>query len=149
MTTVIPSYRIELDNSWVDHIVVTAFDAQYGGSNYWLEDAGVVDVTMLGADGDGNWIGLTLWFPLSHQGEIPWSRMHLGDLGGGALHRSASAAAPELSAACTTVLEQHGHTETARQLRLALETPDELPDLDAEASDFIVQLALFGRVIYG
>lgn len=53
----------------------------------------------------------------------------------------------DLDAAASTVMRDHPNTDTAAQIRNSVATGD--LDLDAEAADVLVQIALLGQIVYG
>ena len=159
MTTWKTKSVVELDPAWVDAILVTAFDGDYGACWYWVnEDEEITKLGFLPSKVDDPVLegrkyldGVTFWLlrgvpVVSHQRRFA-PNVHLGDPGNGKPTPHVSITGRNLSAACGKALDVHGHTETARQLRRSLTEND--CDLDAEAADFIVQLALFGEVVYG
>ncbi len=160
MTTISTQCAISLDEGWVDHILVTAFDGHYGSCWNWSQenedvanvrcidsatvDTVLPDVHLLKA------VELDLGMEHAPSGRSNWRPEALG-IGGGHYLWAARADEETLSWACGQILsdESLNRTETARQLREAITSPNELPDLDAEACDVIVQVAVFGEVIYG
>lgn len=133
MTTVKTVVAVDLDQDWINMILTTAFDYAEGSSNYWLVSE---DVERIGDfrgiepyQNDGKWYAVN----------IKGSEFHI--VVGGAM----------LSTAVSEILNDPAFvgTETEKQLVAALETPEDLPDLDGEACDVIVQVAMFDEVIYG
>lgn len=149
MTTIARISEVQLDPAWVDCILVTAFDSQYGGCNYWVnEDADVKSILVQPAVDDSLlWASINL--QLSSMRDLKVWSIPTGDFNG--LLNVARLDAMRLSWACGQILnDEHLRlTDTAIQLQEALRTPNELPDLDAEAADVIVQVACFGEVVYG
>lgn len=134
MTTV--RFSILLDDDWVDAILTTAFDTAVGGCNYWINEGDVEeygDVKEVLFDDDGTEAKrLEMVTLLFDKGIAQFRNQHLAD----AIERIMNH--PQLM-----------RTETARQIRDACSTPNDLPDLDAEACDVIIQVAMFGEILYG
>ena len=146
-------FAFTLDERWVDHILVTAFDGNYGGCWYWInEDEDVKRVRIAHGQPDPVLEGHHLWS--SVELDLTIDPHEHGEWREEILERSRGVVAVldwrGLSYACAKVLNDAHlvRTVTGRQFAIAAETPGELPDLDAEACDVLVQLALFGQVIY-
>lgn len=151
--TTITALTLNLDADWVDQILVTAFDGLYGGSWYWVNECD--DVTTASVHEHGEQPDLLAEARLtltadSAAWEAPWrdDTLDAGRIDG---HPVARLRGVHLSWACSLILsDPHlARTETGRQLGEAIAALDETPDLDAEACDVIVQVALFGQIIYG
>lgn len=130
------TYDVLLDDVWTDAILVTAFDASFGACNYWLAEGDVEnlgdlkDLTITDDDSvPSKWEMVTLEF---EEGVRQLRVSHLADSIARILNH------PTLRL-----------TATAEQLRRASATPNDAPDLDAEACDVIIQVALFGEIVYG
>lgn len=144
---------------WVDQILVTAFDGQYGGCWYWVnEEDWIKHVRILTGEADTQ----------RDDAEGPWTSVIFrvdpvaaADAGlPGLPVPNVQVDDASLAAGVDRVLKEFAHTETARQIRSARAYEDEQrlenggrlhdtgPDLDAEAADVIVQVALFGTIVY-
>lgn len=134
MTTVKTIVTVELDVGWANHILTTAFDYAHGSANDWLVGEDVERI--------GDFRGIEPWH--GHDGK--WYAVSLKGSGG-----SIVVGGSVLNSAVSNILNdpEWVGTSTEWQLLAALETPDELPDLDGEACDAIVQVAMFGELIYG
>lgn len=147
MSTFRQAVVADLDEHDVDSILVTAFDGQYGGCWYWVnEEDDVVSVDrMFGLpdpvlEGSRLWTGVRL--RLAVQTVESW-RDEVRRTDG----RSVVVDKAALDWAWGQVLSRYGHTETARQLNASMLSGD--LDVDAEGADVLVQVALFGDIIYG
>lgn len=154
--------QITLDNTWVDSILLTGFDGQYGACWYWLlNEVGPVPKRHYTYVPDPNGISyadgeepkiltqiefegwdLEEWPPVREEVIDPATNRLRLDLDG-------------LQYACNLVLSDD-HLQkvgTGQQLLVAVayaqHYPDEAPDLDAEAADVLIQIALFGEIIFG
>ena len=134
MTTV--NISVQLDDNWTDMILTTAFDTAVGGCNCWLNEGDIEEYgdveDIIFADDGTEAKRLEMVTIMFENGMQQLRVSHLA----GAIERILNH--PELR-----------KTETARQLLNAIVTPNDSPDLDAEAADVIVQVAMFGDIIYG
>lgn len=146
--------QITLDQTWVDAILITAFDRNYGGCWYWIRedfpDVGrSYEYGEAGEDGDKPVLSVT--FTQIDLDQIRDFRPEVVD----PRERSARLDLEAIQWACNLVLSDDHlqRVDTGKQLHRAVEYafsyPEEAPDLDAEAADVLVQLALFGEVVYG
>lgn len=133
MTTVTTVVKVELDIDWVDAILTTAFDYAEGSSNYWLVDE---DVERIGDfRGINPYRSHDQWYAI----ELKGSEANVV-IGGSMLS----------SAVSKLFNDPVWHdTHALNELQDALGKLDELPDLDGETCDVIVQVALFGELVYG
>lgn len=148
----------DLDRRAVSDILVTAFDRTYGGCNYWLNEFAAESEgsperllrVVVHEDGEREWSAVILHFARSAEPLTVFNRgrslVHLGALGE-QVTRTVAVAKEQLDWAWSEVMCRYGHTETARQLRQAMVTGD--LDIDAEGADVLVQVALFGDIVYG
>lgn len=133
MTIVKTVVSVELDADWIDLILVTAFDYATGSANYWLVDEDVERI--------GDFRGIEPYRDVDN-----WYAVELKGSEGNVV-----VGGNMLNTAVSSILNDSSWlgTEAEKQLIAALETPEELPDLDGEVCDVIVQVALFGELIYG
>lgn len=119
MTTITVATEYELSDSWIDGVIITAFE---GGINYWADEAKVVD---------GDYKGAT------YAAEVPTR-------GGAVLIHDYS--------------EDEWHTLTLDKMVEGIKAyfnkgfinPNAIiDDYDASDADCMIQLALFGEIVYG
>lgn len=145
--------QVTLDPTWVDAILLTAFDGQYGSVYYWIREDFPDTTRVYEYDAKGPDGGLVR--------SVTFTNIELdqiGDFRPEVIDPRARTARLDLESiqwACNLVLgdDHYRRIETGKQLHRAVEYamsyPEEAPDLDAEAADVLVQLALFGEIVYG
>jgi hypothetical protein len=156
-STFVTQTRVELDEQWVEDLLVTAFDKQHGGCNYWLSElahtAGPEHLLSVHINGtDEKWTGVTLYF--EHVDQQPLtafnggrSFVHLGELDG-VVVRTVSVLGAHLEAAWAELVDTRPiRSDLVEQLLRSQQSGD--LDVDADAADCLVQYALFGQVVYG
>lgn len=111
-----------LTSEMVDQILVTAFDAAYGGSNYWAE---LKDLKTETLDGDSRWTQVTVI-------EKEDGQLHFID-------------AERIAFGLKKYIEDDQISES----HLAETINSQATDFDANDADVIIQLAVFGEVTYG
>lgn len=155
--------QITIDDTWVDSILITGFDGQYGACWYWLlNEVGPVpkrhytyiadpNPQVVYSDGEPAELLTAVKFSGWDLEEWPAVRDEAIDSDTGSLCVDLDG----LQYACNKVLgDDHlQKTATGQQLLTAVEYaahyPDEAPDLDAEAADVLIQIALFGEIVFG
>lgn len=147
MTTFTTRTVADLDEEWVEDLLITAFDSQYGGCNYWIHAENTIrQVRVVTSENgpDGRWQAVEIDFSTTDSG--------LFEAGGFAMQGP--------SRPLTARLDKHA-LEYAWQ-RLVTERPirsdlvDQLVrsqteldlDVDAEAADCLMQIALFSQVVF-
>lgn len=143
MTTFKQVVLVDLDPEWIDDILVTAFDRNYGACWYWVGEC--EEIQRIGFRTEthvhervGRKLLTEVVFHLPpHDKRDPmwnWSSMqgkvHLNKVG--------------LERAWREVVSVHPGIETARQLNRSMVSGD--LDIDAEGADVLVQVALFGSI---
>lgn len=131
---------ITLDDIFVDSILITAFDSAYGGSNYWvdnLDDTGTrLKVRVYKKKDETEPLG-TKWTAVLLTPEGPDKADYVPVM----LNRES------LSAAFTKLYNEHkGYI--GDYIRRSV-VDDDPGDIDADAADCIVQMAVFGDIVYG
>lgn len=136
MSTFTTSTQVSLSADWVEDLIVTAFDAQYGGSWYWVnEDDDIVTVHVTDGHVD---------FQLSGPDLYAWSFR----LQGPAHPLTARLDAAALGDAWAVIVDQAPiRSDLVEQFTESMRFGD--LDVDADAADCLVQIALFGKVVYG
>jgi len=143
--------EVDLDPQWVEDLLVTAFDGQYGGANYWLngmaEEGDLIRVHIR-TDEEDHWhrVELHLTSTADTRPEVAQPHVHAGcplDCHAGVV--VADKAALEYAWA-RIVDERPIRSDLVDQLTRSMHTGD--LDVDAEAADCLVQIALFGEVVY-
>lgn len=162
MSTFATQTRVDLDEQWVEDLLVTAFDKQYGGCNYWLNELAYRDALprLLAVHVNGRveedretWDSVTLHF--ERDGEKPLTdfnggrvMVHLGDPGDGTVTRTVTVQGIHLAEAWAEIVDTRPiRADLVEQLLRSQRTGD--LDVDADAADCLVQYALFGQVVYG
>lgn len=132
MTVIKTVVSVELDRDWIDLILVTAFDYAEGSANHWLVDEDVERI--------GDFRGIE-----PYQNDSFWYAVNIKGSEGNIVIGGSM-----LNTAVAEIINNGDWvgTETEQQLLTAFATPEDLPDLDGEACDVIVQMAMFGEVIY-
>lgn len=157
MSTFTTRTQVDLDPEWVSDLLITAFDGQYGGCNYWInEDDDIESVQILSAD--DQWRGVTFWLT-APPGLVPqrdsklkidgWHlQAHLGDRGDGRLRWQVTLLKEHLDKAWATIVDERPiRSDLVEQFTRSQYEGD--LDVDAGAADCLVQIALFGTVVYG
>lgn len=164
--------EVDLEPGWVSDLLITAFDGQYGGCNYWLREQmqqdgaerlvgltintqPVVGIPLRRSD---VWDSVTLWFP-EIEGEPltlfnatersigQHMMVHLGEFND-AFHRSVTVQKAHLDAAWAHIVNKRPiRQDLVEQFTRSMVYND--LDVDADAADCLVQIALFGEVVYG
>lgn len=153
MSTFTTITRVDLDAEWVEGLLVTAFDRSYGGCNYWIHAEEAVEQVRVLTDAGGD----------TQREDAPglWSAVEIDfafgtdlfDKGGFALQGPARPLTARLDkhsleyAWQRIVNEQPIRSDLVAQFIRSQATGD--LDVDADAADCLVQLALFGEVVYG
>lgn len=162
--------QVTLDNVWVDAILLTGFDGQYGACWYWLlNEVGPVpkrhytyiadpNPQVTYSDGEPAELLVAIKFSGWILEEWPTVRPEVikePDEGDRWKDSTLVVDLDALQYACNKVLgdEHLQRTDTGQQLlkavQYAVHYPDEAPDLDAEAADVLIQIALFGEIVFG
>jgi hypothetical protein len=146
MSTFKTKTEVDLDPQWVEDLLVTAFDGQYGGCNYWLneeEAAGSVHGIKVLTNG-GRWYAVRL--TIDRDFETPG---HAGPQGPADRGRDWVLIDKEaLEKAWAIIVDTRPiRSDLVDQFTRSMYEND--LDVDAEAADCLVQIALFGEVIYG
>lgn len=139
-----------LTTEWVEQILVTAFDSHYGACWYWVNEDDAVRRIRIHQNPTAAPDAIGAWKSV----DVVLAQAQLDGDWGGTCTLDASRTiltldAGSLAKAVEKVLAEFAHTVTADQVREARRYPDDAPDLDAEAADVIVQVALFGTIVYG
>lgn len=160
MSTFTTVTKASLTPEWVSGLLITAFDAQYGGCNYWLNDLTAeegpehlvgVDI-VANADDPSEWASVTLQFERVNKPLTIFNGgrafVHLGDPGDGSIVRTVTLEGKHLEQAWAEIVDTRPIRSDLVQQFLTSQAEGDL-DVDADAADCLVQFALFGRVIYG
>lgn len=139
MSTFTTSTQVDLSAEWVSDLLITAFDSQYGGSWYWVnEDDDVTSVRALGGD---EWAAVEM--DLADTDVSSWLIKVLRSEG-----RCAVLDKTALDRAWALIVNERPiRSDLVEQFTRSMHDGD--LDVDADAADCLVQIALFGQVIYG
>lgn len=142
-----------LDDQWIEDLLVTAFDGQYGGCNYWIHSEDTVrQVRVLTAAGDsqrddakGRWEAVEIDFSTTDS--------DLFAKGGFAMQGPTRPLTARLDkhsleyAWQRIVNEQPIRSDLVDQFVSSMREGD--LDVDADAADCLIQYALFSQVVFG
>jgi hypothetical protein len=121
----------------VDCLLVTGFDRTYGGCWYWVNaEAGIKKVTFAWDPEDSDRLSGVI-FEVNKAFEAATGPIVTVDKG-------------KLERAWAVMVDQRPiRSDLVDQFVHAMQSPDELPDIDADAADCLIQYALFGEVVFG
>jgi hypothetical protein len=132
------SFPIPISDEFVGHILVTAFDGNYGGSTYW----GQLSQVEFGPKQEGLPEELSDWLagmvsPRDRTADQAWAAVRIDK----------AAIANGIEAA----LRKGAYMNRGawRDVMLALFDSDYLTNLDADGADLVAQWAIFGEEVYG
>lgn len=147
--------EVDLDAEWVSDLLITAFDGQYGGSWYWVNEDDDIESVKVLTNGD-EWRGVTFWFAKHVRFGVTVPRVdntwipepHLGDRGDGKTRWHLTLEKQHLDKAWATIVNDRPiGRDFVEQFTRSMHEND--LDVDAIGADCLVQIALFGEVVYG
>ncbi|QNJ55361.1 hypothetical protein SEA_LITTLEFELLA_50 [Gordonia phage LittleFella] len=118
---------VEITDELIDHILVTAFDGTYGGSNYWVEE---IDIARTVTPSGSKWSAASV--VVDDEDEDEKQEVFID--------------AAKLKAGLGIMLKRD--TEFSKRMAKVL-VENDLGMLDANDADVIVQYAAFGSVVFG
>ncbi|AWY06146.1 hypothetical protein PBI_SUZY_41 [Gordonia phage Suzy] len=138
-------FPMELSNELLDSILVTAFDGDVGGSNYWLAGA---EVSIDRKDTGGpysytRWVAVDIKYTDSGSEEPEDEDDELHEF-----RLDAEAIARGLRTVIKRKREDGKPSDRAKHVLEALVTNDG-GMIDADDADLIVQYAVFGKAVFG
>ena len=123
----------EVTRDFLDDVLVTAFDSQYGGCWYWAKPAGRGWIQQDCGTEEQTWSGVEItWEEREEEGMDPVVVDH-------AL----------LVTGIQRILDSKDIRKQIKELMETAVFQDDAGDVDADLADTIVQYALFGEGVYG
>lgn len=130
MATLNIKIEVELDQEFISNVLITAFDGNYGGCWYWAD---IAHGTWLRVDDSGEWLGCDI----KPKDDEPPHSSYLVD-------HSTLQSGIDLILSGTVQISPVVKTYITRAI-----IDRDAGDIDSEAADAIVQVGLFGEIVYG
>lgn len=129
--------RVDLSPDWIDDLITTAFDRDYGGSWYWIYDTTEISYTDI--------TDQAATLHLETRDDLPWRTEILHTQGHG--RWTATLDKDALDYAWARIVNQSLLRDDLTGQFLASMASGDL-DIDAHAADCLVQIALFDQVVF-